>query len=411
MKESEERFRLLFERSADPVLLIEGDKFVDCNEAALKALHCTAKEQVMGLHPSSISPERQPDGSMSSEAARSKLDTTVREKIHRFEWMHQTFDGADLWVDVSLTAIPLQGKEIVHTLWRDITEKKRMEEKLEREMQKFLALAESSPFAMVLVDKDRSYTYTNTKFKELFGYDLHDLPNEDAWYAKAYPDPGSRSRALAKRWDEMDGFMRDPSLKEGKGSTFTVTCKDGRHKVVHIIRVRLPSGDYLKVYQDVTAQKKAEEVLRNREAELALKTANLQDMNAALKVLLNERENDRIELKEKIVRNVEKLVMPYIDELRRCKLDPSHMAYVNMIDANLKNIVSPFLKKLGLRCADLTLRETRIADLVKNGKTTKEISQLLQITPAAVNFHRNNIRKKLNLSNQKINLAVYLASL
>ena len=120
--------------------------------------------------------------------------------------------------------------------------------------------------------------------------------------------------------------------------------------------------------------------------------------------LMIEREIARLQLRLSGLRNIKTLpgLIFVIDVMREATA---------IHEANLKNIVSPFLKKLGLRCANLTVQETRVADLVKNGKTTKEISQLLQVTPAAVNFHRNNIRKKLGLSNQKANLAVYLASL
>ncbi len=411
MNESEEGFKILFERSVDPAFLLDGDTctYIDCNEAALKFLRCPAKEQLTGLHPVKISPEKQPDGRMSSERIQELIDTALSEGAIRFDWNHNTFDGRDVWVDVSFTAIPLRGKQIIYTLWRNIREQKIMEERLALEMQRFLAVIENAPSGIVLLDEKRNCTYMNAKFQELFGYDLRDLPDESTWFTKAYPDPEYRSRVIEAWQRDIDGF--NVSLKEGERWTFTATCKDGREKTVHIIHVQLPTGEYLKAYQDITEQKKAEELLKNREEELAIKSANLQDMNAALRVLLNQRENDKSELEAKIVRNVNKLVMPYVDELRQCRLDPSHTAYVDVIEANLKHIISPFMEKLSLRSADLTPRDIRIADLIKSGKTTKEISQLLQMSPAAVNFHRNNIRRKLGINNRKVNLAAYLSSL
>ncbi|MDD3846861.1 MAG: PAS domain S-box protein [Syntrophorhabdaceae bacterium] len=411
IRESEERFKLLFEKSTDPAFLLEDDRFIDCNEAALKLMYCSAKEQLTGLHPFSISPERQPDGSMSTEKSRELIDAAVHDGPVRFEWKHRTFGGVDLWVDVSLTAIPLHGKQIIHTIWRDITEKKEMEEKLKTETQRFLTLVENAPFGTVLVDKKGNYTYMNTKFKELFGYDFQEVPDENVWFAKAYPDPEYRSHVIATWQNGVDRFMQDPSLKEGERWTFTVTCRDNQQKVVHVIPVQLPTGEYLKTYEDITEQKRAEDALKSREAELAVKSINLEQMNAALKVLLNEREKDRIELEEKIVTNVNKLVCPYIDKLKECRLDPRYMTYVDIIQTNLNDIVSPFLQKLGLKCANLTPTEIRIADLVRSGKTTKEIGEALQMTSGTVSFYRNNIRKKLGLNNEKTNLASYLLSL
>jgi PAS domain S-box-containing protein len=160
MDESEERFKLLFERSIDPAFLLDGDtcEYMDCNEAALKFLNCPVKEHLTGLYPESISPERQPDGRMSSEKIRELIDITLREEAIRFEWNHNTFDGENVWVDVSLTAIPFGGRQIIYTLWRNITEQKKMEEKLAAEMQRFLTVIENAPSGIVLLDEKRNCT-------------------------------------------------------------------------------------------------------------------------------------------------------------------------------------------------------------------------------------------------------------
>jgi len=411
MNEPKQRLKFFLERSIDPAFLLDGDTcmYIDCNEAALKFLRCPAKEQLTGLHPVSMSPERQLDGGISFERIRELIDAVLQEGAIRFEWNHNTFDGKAVWVDISLTTIPFHGRQIIYTLWRNITKRKKMGERLALEMQRLLAVIESAPSGIVLLDDKRNYTYMNAKFEELFGYDLRDLPDEDAWFAKAYPDPEYRSRVIEAWQKDIDGFTI--SLKEGEKWTFTVTCKDGREKTVHIIHIQLPTGGYLKVYEDITEQKKAEELLKSREEELAIKSANLQDMNAALRVLLNERENEKAELEAKILRNINKLVQPYIDELKQYGLDPPHAACLDVIEENLKHIISPFLEKLGLRSVDLTPREMQIADLIKSGKITKEISQLLRMSCAAVNFHRNNIRRKLGINNRKVNLAAYLSSL
>jgi PAS domain S-box-containing protein len=177
LKESEEKFRLLFEKSFDPSLLLDGDKFIDCNEAALRLLHCPAKEQLIGSHPFDISPERQHDGSLSSEKTRELIDTAVREGAIDFEWIHRTFEGEDLWIDVSLTVIPIYGKQIIFTVWKNITERKRAEEGLEKEKHRFLALIENAPFGIALFNKEGRYTYVNKKITEMFGYDLDDIPD------------------------------------------------------------------------------------------------------------------------------------------------------------------------------------------------------------------------------------------
>lgn len=410
IRESEEKFRLLFEKATDPTFLMDGNTFVDCNEAALKCMHCPAREQLIGLNPAAISTEMQPDGRPSSEKARELIDTALREGVVRFEWKHRAFNGEDLWVDVSLTVIPIGAKNILYTVWRNITGRKQAEQTLEKEKQRFLALVDNAPFGAVLYDDKGNHVYMNTKFKEIFGYDLRDIPDEKAWFQKAYPDPEYRSQVIAAWQNAGHRFVRDLSLKEG-GQTSIATCKDNERKVIHFVRVRLPNGEYLKTCEDITESKKAEEELRNREAELKVKSAKLEEMNAALKVLINEREKDRAELEERIATNVNKLIFPYIDKLKKCRMDSHLMTYVDIIETNVHSIVSPFLQKLGLKCVHLTPTEMRIADLVRSGNTTKQICEALQMAPGAISFHRNNIRKKLGLNNRKVNLVSYLASL
>jgi len=388
-------FRLVFERSVDPSFLLEGDVFVDCNDAALALLRCPAKEQLIGLRPLNISPGTQPDGNPSAERMRKMLDTAVSEGGVRFGWKHITFDGREILVDASLTAISLNGKPMIHAVLRDMPESRRGESGTKMDARFFLAIVERMPLAMAVVNEIGDYVYTNPRFKELFGHGMHVAPATDKRFA------GSAV-------GEPPGYV--PLREEPSDWVFTMTDKEKQKQVFRITAVKLPSG-CLHVYQDITPKERAEDALLKAKAELALQSARLQEMNGALKVLLNEKEIDRVEIETKVVGNVNKLVLPYIDELKQAGLDAAQAACVDILESNLRHLISPFLERLGMKCANLTLREMRIADLIKSGKTTKEICHVLQMSAAAVNFHRNNIRKMLGLSNHKVNLAAYLSSL
>jgi|GEM_PF-538338 len=138
LKEREQLFRLLFERSGDANLLIDGNLFVDCNEATVKLLGAQTKEEILNTHPSKLSPPVQPDGRDSREKADAMITTAFQRGSQRFEWVHLKLDGTEFPVDVMLTAIPWQGKWILHTAWRDLSEQKRAEEarrSLEGQMQ------------------------------------------------------------------------------------------------------------------------------------------------------------------------------------------------------------------------------------------------------------------------------------
>ncbi|MFC1849499.1 PAS domain S-box protein [candidate division CSSED10-310 bacterium] len=135
LQESEEKYRILFEKSRDGLLIIDHNKFVDCNKATLDLLRYSTKEELLQTHPSELSPPIQPDGRASYEKADDMIATAVEKGSHRFEWIHRKADGEDFPVEVSLTTIPFKGRQLVHTAWRDITDRKRAEEELRRHQE------------------------------------------------------------------------------------------------------------------------------------------------------------------------------------------------------------------------------------------------------------------------------------
>ena len=127
LSESENQYRTLFEKSADAILIIEGDKFTDCNLATVKMLGYKNKKELLETHPSQLSPEKQPDGKSSFDKANEMMSIAFDRGSHRFEWDHMRSNGEVFPVEVLLTAVPVREKTILHVVWRDITERKRAE--------------------------------------------------------------------------------------------------------------------------------------------------------------------------------------------------------------------------------------------------------------------------------------------
>ena len=163
--------------------------------------------------------------------------------------------------------------------------------------------------------------------------------------------------------------------------------------------------------EEALGEKRAEETLREREAALEAKTKELQEVHSALTVLLKRRNEEARELEKKVLCNLKQLVVPHIGQLKKTGLDTEQMRLLSIIESNLKEITSSFSHKLSSKCLDLTARENQVANLVRVGKTTKQIAELLNVSTNAIVFHRYNIRKKLGLGKQKINLGSYLASM
>lgn len=161
---------------------------------------------------------------------------------------------------------------------------------------------------------------------------------------------------------------------------------------------------------EVIERRSTEQKLKKRERELKIKSNHLREMNTALKVLLKQREEDKRDLEEKILANVKEVLLPYLEKIKRTNLGEYQLSTVNLIEANLKDIISPFIRSLTTKYINMTPREIQVAMLVKEGKTTKEIAELLHISTAAIDFHRNNLRIKLGLKNNKTGLRVHLMS-
>jgi PAS domain S-box-containing protein len=132
-------YRELFERSADAILIIEGETFTDCNQATVDMLRYANKADLLSTHPSELSPPTQPDGRDSYTKANEMIAIAFDRGSHRFDWEHKRATGEVFPVEVLLTAVPGESRRVLHVVWRDITERKQLESHL-RHAQKMEAI-------------------------------------------------------------------------------------------------------------------------------------------------------------------------------------------------------------------------------------------------------------------------------
>jgi PAS domain S-box-containing protein len=165
------------------------------------------------------------------------------------------------------------------------------------------------------------------------------------------------------------------------------------------------------IFANLIQRKQAWQTLRQREHELLWKTENLEEMNAALKVLLKKREDDKIEIEEKMLLNVKQLIEPYLGNLKQTRLSERQANLVDIIETNLDEIISPFARDFISVYYRFTPKEIQISNFVQQGKTNKDIAEIMNLSVKSIEFHRNNIRTKLGIKNGKTNLRTYLMSL
>jgi PAS domain S-box-containing protein len=401
LRESEERYSSLFKNNHSVMLLIDPESadIVDANPAAC-SFYGWSLEELTSMKITDIN--MLPNEQVLQEIERAKSEA----RYHSF-FRHRLANDEVRAVEVFSGPIRLHGKELLYSIIHDISKRKRAEEALRKEEEKYRILVEESPLGVSIIDEEGHYKYVNPKFVEICGYDLEDIPTGREWFRKAYPDEEYRKQAIS----DWIADLKKAKRGEARPRALVVRCKDDSDKVIYFRPVTMASGDQFVIYEDITDQKRSEEALRISEADLLEKSRHLEEVNAALKVLLKRREDDKAELEENLLINVKELVLPYLEKLKKSHLDPHQITLVSILESHLRDVVSPFTNKLSSRFLNLTPTEIQVANLIREGQTNKEIADLLYLSVNTIRSHRFRIRSKLELTNKKINLRTYLKSL
>lgn len=254
LRESEKRFMDVLYAAKDAILLIDGEKFVDCNEAAVRMLGYPTREEFLLSHPSKLSPPQQPDGRNSFEGADEMMKIAFERGFHRFEWIHRKSSGEDFPVEVSLTPVAIHGKNMLHCLWRDMTELKKIEGRIRQLSQAI----EQSPSCAVITDKEGKIEYVNQRFVDLTGYSREEALGQNPRILKS----GEQSLEFYKElWDTIlhgKDWQGQLCNKKKNGELYW--------ELAHIAPIRNEKGEithFVAVKEDITYRRQIEEQLRH----------------------------------------------------------------------------------------------------------------------------------------------------
>lgn len=287
-----------------------------------------------------------------------------------------------------------RGKE----LEEEIAKRKQVEETLLESEEKYRSMMEAMTEPTYICSSDFRIEYMNPAMSGRTG---HVAAGELCY--KAIND-----------FDEQCPWCVQETIQQGESvETEIYSPKDGHFFQTSHAPIFHQDGSISKmtIYRDITNIKLVQSALVKREEELNNKAKDLEELNAALKILLNKRQEDKEELEEGILANVRTLIEPYIVKLKKTKTPQSQKTLLNILESNLNEIVSPFNRKLSSKYFNLTPKEIKIANLVTHGKTNKEIAEIQGVASRTIAGHRENIRRKLGLTNKKANLKTYLQTL
>jgi PAS domain S-box-containing protein len=328
---------------------------------------------------------------------------------HAFDWECIRKDGTRRFVEVSVTLKrDIYGKPAGFMgIARDITERKLAERALRESEERYRTIIENIQDGYYEVDLDGNYTFFNEGLLRITGY-----PREEML--------GLNNRRIVDDLNNRKVFQvfNQVYLTGVPAHAFDWECirKDGTRRFVEV-SVTLkrdffgkPAG-FMGIARDITERKRYQAELEAKENELKQKNRSLEDANTALNVLMKKVEEHRNVYEEALRDNLNKVAMPYLQRAKEKIKDKAAVEQLRLLEDSLSSIFAPYAHSLAAEFPRLTSSEIDVANFIVQGKRTKEIADVLNVTPKAIEVHRNNLRRKFGLTNQKAGLRAHLLSL
>lgn len=330
---------------------------------------------------------------------------TRRPQQGEYEFQSEIYEVHDsfLWDD--------DGSPLILRVAIDVTKRKLAEQALCESKAYLAAILESIPFEFWVIGPDGRYSMQNRICRERYGDSIGKSP-QDICPNKEILSVWEANNRRAFAGEMVTGEVEFTFGNDQRYFYNIIAPIHDHERICGIVGTNVDITDR-KILE--AALKKINEELEmqveERTRELKDKTRRLEEFNAALKVLLKQREDDRTELEESILLNVRSLVIPYLEKLKKTRLNSDQTTYLAILESHVREVTSPFIRKISEKYFGLTPVEIQAAGLIKEGKTTKEIAESLGISINTVSSHRFHIRKKLGLSNKKVNMRSYLKTM
>lgn len=297
---------------------------------------------------------------------------------------------------------------------KNITFQKHIEEQVRISEERLRLALDSSSDAVWDKNLISNEEYFGESWYRILGYTRHDVEkNALTWHKLLHPD--DKLTFIAAVNQHLEGLTKRYEVEiRVRNKTNEWQWFLARGKVVEKSEAGQPVR-IVGIHTDITKNKKNELELKNikdsLEDKVVERTKESLEVNVALNVLLNKMEKGKVAFEREISDKIEKFINPYLEKLEQSELNVQQRIIIEMLTANLKELTDNCpSSELSVLMNNLTPTEFQVANLVKHGKTTKEIADLMHLSPGTISIHRKNIRKKLKISQKKINLQAFLAS-
>ncbi|WP_054030953.1 PAS domain S-box protein [Desulfatitalea tepidiphila] len=397
--------RLVLENTHEAIMIIQDEKYKFINQNFANVYGYSPEEMYRKSIKDIVHPE-------DYERVRSNYYRRLKgEQVEKYPYRIIDKSGNIKWMELSGVEILWKGKPAALNFITEITRRVIAEEALKKSERQLSDIVNFMPQALFAIDREGKVIAWNMRMEELSGIKSSDMIGKGN-FEYALPFYGQRKPILIDLITRPDISADKDYLSINRGKNFLHAEKfienNGNPLWLQIETslIHDHEGNVLGAIESIQNITN----LRNAQKELKEQTVHLEEANTALKVLLRHREEDRNEIEQKFVSNIKNLVMPYLEKLKTTGLSTNQTNYLSIAELHLSEVLSPFLIKMERGKTGLTPREIEIVALVKDGKTTKEIAQLLCIGETTVNNHRRRLREKMGLRNKKSNLRSHLLS-
>ncbi len=338
------------------------------------------------------------------EAARRSIETGARRGEVEYRICYG--DGETLWMHDCWTVVRNErGKAVsIEGVVRNTTERRRMEVELGESRERYRKLVETMNDGFVIADAEDRFSYVNDRMCEILKRSAGELTGRPVIDFVHEDDKGLYSHHAVRR---KSGDRVSYELHWKAAGAPGLWAEDRLPTIVSPMPMYDEAGGFVgsfAVVTDITEQKRVQRKLEEREQELAAQNQSMENLVGALKTLLKRRERDKDEVQQSVVRVVRELIEPYVGKLSDTALSPHQQVLLDIIEGNIRELVTTCSGEDRLPIERLTTAEAKVANLVKIGRTTKEIAKVLNVSIRTVETHRYNIRKKIGVGGGGVRL-------